>query len=167
MAGQILGVYFKSIIGTMLASTTELLFPEHRRRIAEMQDDLWYPWEDYVQMTNDLHARLSDASLQAIGQATTVKTLPLNKAAGFDSVERVFRRFEALSADVIRGVPPEESLHTVSFTEDSAVLEGQTRLPIPLLLGFFRGILIGFGRVLLSEEVTQDGSTTRITLKWS
>jgi hypothetical protein len=167
MAGQILGVFFKSIIGTMLTSTTAMLFPEHRKRIAEMRDEQWYEWDEYVQVMRDLHARLSDSSLRTVAQASIVKTLPLHKAAGFDSLERVFSDFDALSKSVVRDLPPEESIRTVSFTPDSAVLEVDTRLPIPLLSGFFQGILLSFGRVLLSEKVTKHGPTTRFTLKWS
>ncbi len=167
MAGQILGVYFKSIIGSMLASTAASLFPEHRKRIAQMRDEVWYPWEEYVRMMQDLHARLPDSALRSVGQASTVKTMPLQKAAGFDSLERVFSNFGALSSDVVRGVPPEQIIRTVSFTDDSAVLEVDTLLPIPLLSGFFQGLLMAFGRVLISEEVTKHGATTRFTLKWS
>jgi hypothetical protein len=167
MAGQILGIYFKSIIGSMLASTAEALFPQVRKRIAEMKDDAWYPWDEYVRMANELHGRLSDSSLKTVGQASIVKTIALQKAAGYDSLEKVFSDFDAISRDVVREVPPEESIRTVSFTQDSAVLEVDTRLPAPLLLGFFRGFLTSFGRVLLSEEVTRHGTTTRFTLKWS
>jgi hypothetical protein len=167
MAGQILGVYFKSILGSMLASTSAELFPEHTRRVAEMRDEQWYEWDEYVRVMLDLHARLSDSSLRVLAQASMVKTLPLLKTAGFDTLERVFSDFDGPSRDVVRGVPAEESIRTVSFTEDSAVLESNTRLPIPLLSGFFRGILLGFGRVLLSEEVKKHGPTLRFTLKWS
>jgi hypothetical protein len=167
MAGQLLGVYFKSIIGSMLESTTASLFPEHRQRIAEMQDEQWYEYDEYVRMAQDLHARLSDSSLRTLAQATLMKVMPRFKAAGFDSLERVFGDFDALSRGAVRGLPPEESVRTVSFTQDSAVLEGNTRLPIPLLSGFFQGFLLAFGRVLLTAEVTRNGPTTRFTLKWS
>jgi hypothetical protein len=167
MAGQILGIYFKSIIGSMLASITASLFPEHRERIAQMKDDQYYPWDEYVRMMQDLHAKLSDSSLRAVAQASIVKLSPLHHAAGFNTLERVFGDFDTFSHDVISGLPPEESIRTVSFTPNSVVLEVDTRLPIPVLSGFFQGLLTGFGRVLLSEEVTRRGPTTRFKLKWS
>lgn len=167
MAGQILGIYFKSIIGSMLASTTAALFPEHRERIAQMRDDQLYPWAEYVRMMNDLHARLSDSSLRAVAQASILKLMPLHRAAGFDSLERVFGDFEAFSHDVISGLPPTEAIRTVSFTRNTVVLEVDTCLPVPVLSGFFVGFLTSFGRVLLSEQVSREGPTTRFTLKWS
>jgi hypothetical protein len=132
-----------------------------------MRDDQHYPWEEYVRMMHDLHARLSDSSLRAVAQASIVKLLPLHRAAGFNTLERIFGDFEAFSHDVVSGLPCAESIRTVSFSPDSVVLEVDTRLPIPLLSGFFQGFLSGFGRVLLSEQVTRHESTTRFTLKWS
>jgi len=167
MAGQILGIYFKSIIGSMLASTTASLFPEHRERIARMQDDQLYPWAEYVRMMHDLHARLSAPSLRAVAQASIVKLMPLHRAAGFSTLERVFGDFGTFSHDVVSGLPTAEAIRTVSFDPHTVVLEVDTCLPVPVLSGFFQGLLSSFGRVLLSEEVTQHGPTTRFTLKWS
>ncbi len=167
MAGQILGIYFKSIIGSMLASTTASLFPEHRERISQMRDDLYYPWEEYVRMLNDMHARLSDSSLRAVAQASITKLMPLHRAAGFNTLERIFGDFDAFSHDVVSGLPSTEAIRTVAFAPDSVVLEVDTCLPVPVLSGFFQGLLSGFGRVLLSEQVTKHGPTTRFTLKWS
>jgi hypothetical protein len=167
MAGQILGIYFKSIIGSMLASTAASLFPEHRERIAQMQDDQPYAWDEYVRMMQDLHARLSDSSLRAVAQASIMKLMPLHRAAGFSTLERVFGDFGTFSHDVVSGLPPTEAIRTVSFTPQTVVLEVETCLPTPVLSGFFQGLLTSFGRVLLSEEVTRHGPTTRFTLKWS
>lgn len=164
MAGQLLGVYFKSVIGSMLGASTAQFFPQHRKRIGEMRDDVWYPWEEYVAMAQDLHAKLGDQTLTAIGHASVVKTLPLNKAAGFDSLEKVFRDFDALTRDVVRDVPPAEVLRTVVFTDNTVVLEGNTRLPPSMLIGVFRGFLFGFGKVVTHEQVEHRGTTVRFTL---
>lgn len=166
MAGQILGAYFKAVLGAMLGATASVLFPQHRKRINEMSDQAWYPWDDYVQMANDLHARLGDVTISALGQQSVEQTLPLNKAAGFDSLDKVFRDFDALAKNVVKDVPPSESIRTVSFTKGLVVLESDTRLPPALLTGVFRGFLLGFGKVVTSESVERTGNTVRFTLKW-
>ena len=164
MAGQLLGAYFKAVIGSMLGATTALLFPQQRKRIDAMRDDTWYDWDEYVKMAAELHAKLGDPTLIAIGQTSVLQTLPLNKAAGFDTLEKVFGNFDALTRDVVRDVPAAESIRTLSFTRDKVVLESDTRLPPALLTGVFRGFLLGFGKIVTTEQVDRRGATVRFTL---
>ncbi len=166
MAGQILGAYFKAVIGSMLNATATLLFPKHRKRLDELKDDAWYPIEEYNQMMADLHAKLGDSTMSALGQASIQKTFHLTKANGFDTLEKAFGNFNALSAGVVRDMPHHELVHTVSFTKDSAVLECGARLPPSLMLGYFRGMLFGFGKLVTSESAERRGNTVRFTLKW-
>lgn len=164
MAGQLLGAYFKAVIGSMLGASTTLLFPQQRKRIDSMRDDAWYEWDEYVAMAAEFHAKLGDLTLGAIGQSSALKTLPLSQAAGFDTLEKVFGNFDALTREVVRALPPAESIRTVLFTRDQVVLESDTRLPPALLTGVFRGFLLGFGKVVTTEQVERRGSTVRFTL---
>ncbi|MCP3135922.1 hypothetical protein [Pyxidicoccus xibeiensis] len=166
MAGEILGAYVKAVMSSMLSSTATLLFPQHRKRIDEMQNDVWYPLDEYVQMVNDLHAKLGDATMTALGQASITKTFQLTKAAGLDTLDKVFKDFSVTSKDVVRNGPPGDVVHTVSFTKDTVVLESETRLPPSLLIGYFRGLMFGFGKVVTNESVERKGSHVRFTLKY-
>ncbi|WP_147450991.1 hypothetical protein [Corallococcus llansteffanensis] len=164
MAGQLLGAYFKAVIGSMLGASTALLFPQQRKRIDAMRDDVWYEWDEYVKVVGEFHAKLGDQTLAAIGQTSALQTLPLSKAAGFDSLEKIFGNFEALTRDVVRDVPAAELIRTISFTRDRVVLECDTRVPPALLTGVFRGFLLGFGKIVTTEQVERRGATVRFTL---
>ena len=144
-AGLILGAYFKAVMGSLLGASAALLFPQHRKRIAEMQDDAWYSMDEYAQMANDLHAKLGDVTMAAIAQASVQKTFKYTHAAGFDTLEKVFGNFDALSRDVVRDRPANESFVTVSLTKSSVVMECGKRGPPAMFLGVFRGKLLEFG----------------------
>jgi hypothetical protein len=166
MAAQILGAYFKAVIGSMLSSTATLLFPQHRKRLDEMRDDVWYPMDEYVRMINDLHAKLGDNTMTALGQASIQKTIHLTKAAGFDTLEKIFSNFDALSAAVVKDRAPHETVRTVSIGKDTAVLESGARIPPSLMMGYFRGMLFAFGKLVTHQEVERKGDIVRFTLKW-
>jgi hypothetical protein len=166
MAAQILGAYFKAVIGSMLSSSATLLFPQHSKRLEEMRDDAWYPMDEYVRMIQDLHAKLGDNTMTALGQASIQKTIHLTKANGFDTLEKIFKDFNALSAGVVKDVAPHESVHTVSMGKDTVVLESAARIPPSLLVGYFRGMLFAFGKLVTHQEIERKGDTVRFTLKW-
>ncbi|NMO16914.1 hypothetical protein HPC49_19615 [Pyxidicoccus fallax] len=164
MAGQILGIHFKATIGSMLGTTTTLLFPQHRKRIDEMRDDVWYEWDEYVRMAGDFHAKLGDGTISAIGQSLGLNTVSLLTSAGFETLEKLFGDCNAMSRHTVRGLPDAESIRTVRLSRDSVVLESDTRLPPPLLAGLFRGFLLSFGKVVTSEKVERKGNTVRFSL---
>jgi hypothetical protein len=131
-----------------------------------MRDDTWYAWEDYVRMAGELQAALGDRAVEAIAQRSAMRTLPLARSMGFDSVEKVFGNFDALLRGMVRELPPSDSTHTVSFMPLAAELETQSRLPTSLLLGTFRGLLMGFGKIVTEVKVTTRGGMRRFSLRW-
>jgi hypothetical protein len=164
MSGEIQGAWFKAILGSMTAASSR--FPQHQQRINSMRDDTWYAWEDYVHMTGELHAALGDRAVEAISQRSAMRTLPLARALGFDSVEKVFGNFDALLRGMVRNLPHADSTRTVSFMPLSAELETQSRLPTAFLLGTCRGLLMGFGKIVTEAKVTTRGGTRRFSLRW-
>ncbi|MBZ4416053.1 hypothetical protein [Myxococcus sp. RHSTA-1-4] len=164
MSGEIQGAWFKAILGSMTAASSR--FPQHQQRINSMRDDTWYAWEDYVRMTGELQVALGDRAVEAIAQRSAMRTLPLARSLGFDSVEKVFGDFDALLRAMVRELPPSDSTRTVSFTPLAAELESHSRLPSALLLGTFRGFLMGFGKIVTEAKVTHRGGTRRFSLKW-
>ncbi|NMO14460.1 hypothetical protein HPC49_06410 [Pyxidicoccus fallax] len=164
MSGEIQGAWFKAILGSMTAASSR--FPQQQQRINSMRDDTWYAWEDYVRMVGELQASLGDRAVEAIAQRSAMRTLPLARALGFDSVEKVFGDFDALLRGMVRALPPSDSTRTVSFMPLSVELESHSRLPSALLLGTFRGLLMGFGKIVTEVKVTQRGGTRRFSLKW-
>jgi hypothetical protein len=122
--------------------------------------------DEYVRMIHELHAKLGDNTMTALGQAAIQKTIHLTRAAGFDTLEKVFSDFNALSASVVKNPAPHEAVRTVSLGQDTVVLESGARIPPSLLLGYFRGILFAFGKLVTHQEVERQGDTVRFTLKW-
>ncbi|WP_164017433.1 hypothetical protein [Pyxidicoccus trucidator] len=164
MSGEIQGAWFKAILGSMTAASSR--FPEHQVRINSMRDDTWYAWEDYVRMAGELQAALGDRAVEAIAQRSAMRMLPLARSVGFDSVEKVFGDFDALVRGMVRGLPATDSTRTVSFMPLTAELETTTRLPNSLLLGTFRGLLMGFGKIVTEAKVTTRGGLRRFSLRW-
>ncbi|MBJ6763419.1 hypothetical protein JGU66_21850 [Myxococcaceae bacterium JPH2] len=164
MAGQIQGAYFKAIIGSMTAASHR--FPQQQQFVNSMRDEAWYDWEDYVRMTSELQTALGDKGMEALAQKSVMRSLPLFRARGIDSVEKVFGGYDALSRDAVRDLPAGESMRTVAFTTTSAELETESRLPSALLLGTFRGFLMGLGKLVTETKVTTRGTTRRFSLKW-
>ncbi|MCP3100693.1 endo-1,4-beta-xylanase [Myxococcus sp. K15C18031901] len=164
MPGEIQGAWFKAIIGSMTAASSR--FPNHQRTINTMRDDQWYAWDDYVHMLEELHAALGDRAVEAIAQRSAMRTLPLARTMGFDSVEKVFGDFGALLRALVRGLPETEHARTVAFMPLAAEVESHSRLPASLLLGTFRGFLMGFGKIVTEAKVTSRHGVHRFSLKW-
>lgn len=164
MSGEIQGAWFKAILGSMTAASSR--FPVHQQNINSMRDDTWYAWEDYVRMMSELHAALGDRAVEAIAQRSAMRTLPLARARGFDSVEKVFGDFDALLRTLVKGLPVADTTRTIAFMPLAAELEGGTRLPAALLLGTFRGFLMGFGKIVTEAKVRERLGARRFSLKW-
>ncbi|NTX11469.1 hypothetical protein HUA74_08715 [Myxococcus sp. CA051A] len=164
MSGEIQGAWFKAILGAMTAASSR--FPAHQRTINSMRDDTWYAWEDYVRMTGELHAALGDRAVEAIAQRSAMRTLPLARAKGFDSVEKVFSDFDLVLRALVKDLPATDSTRTVAFMPLAAELESGSRLPAPLLLGTFRGFLMGFGKIVTEAKMTPRHTVRRYSLKW-
>ncbi len=164
MTGEIQGAWFKAILGSMTAASSR--FPEHQVRINSMRDDTWYAWEDYVRMTGELQVALGDRAVEAIAQRSAMRTLPLARSLGFDSVEKVFGDFDSLLRGMVRELPPSDSTRTVAFMPLAAELETGSRLPSALLVGTFRGLLMGFGKLVTDAKVTSRGGLRRFSVRW-
>jgi hypothetical protein len=164
MSGEIQGAWFKAILGSMTAASSR--FPEQQVRINSMREDTWYAWEDYVRMAGELQAALGDRAVEAIAQRSALRTLPLARALGFDSVEKVFGDFDALLRGMVRELPPTDSTRTVTFLPLAVELETGSRLPSALLLGTCRGLLMGFGKIVTEAKVTSRGGLRRFSLRW-
>ncbi|MBZ4396341.1 hypothetical protein OWM54_26000 [Myxococcus sp. MISCRS1] len=164
MSGEIQGAWFKAILGSMTAAASR--FPTHQRTINGMRDDTWYAWEDYVHIMRELHKSLGDRAVEAIAQRSGMRTLPLARARGFDSVEKVFGDFDSVLRSLVKGLPSTDSARTVAFMPLAAELESGSRLPAPLLLGTFRGFLMGFGKIVTEAKTTPRMGMQRYSLKW-
>ncbi|AGC48566.1 hypothetical protein NVS55_35720 [Myxococcus stipitatus] len=164
MSGEIQGAWFKAIIGSMTAASSR--FPAHQRTINSMQDETWYDWEEYLRMLGELHAALGDRAVEAIAQRSAMRTLPIARARGFDSVEKIFGDFDAVLRSLVRDLPVADSARTVAFMPLAAELESGSRLPAPLLLGTFRGFLMGFGKIVTEAKMTPRHGLRRYSLKW-
>ena len=62
-----------------------------------------------------------------------------------------------MSKDVVRDAPAGDSVRTVTFTKDTVVMESETRLPPPLMVGYFRGLMFGFGKICHQREHRAQG----------
>ncbi len=168
MSGELYGAFFKSILSRMLSS--ELLFPEYHARVAEMQDDVWYPWSEYKEMVNAIAGKLRPFAVRAVGSGLMRDSKPIFEGQGFESADDIFSRWELLMTANVRGIPPEDGAYIVLYEPGHLVIDYSTVQPAALCEGYLRGAAQIFGSAVTSletEEVERDGHPfMRFDLRW-
>ncbi len=169
MTEELYGAFFKAIIGQLIGG--ELLFPEHVEAVEAMDDEQWYPWEDYVRMVGDVAGKLRPATMVHVGAGLMRASKDLFVGQGFANADDIFARWADLLVVNIRGIPPERIAVVVEFAPGRLVIDYSDEQPPPLCEGYLRGAASIFGEIvtsLSSEPVERDGRPyTRFSLTWA
>lgn len=169
MPSQLKGFYFKRVIGGLLG--TEILFPALTKRLAEMSDDEWYDWEEFKGVLKEVAARLSPATMAAVGWRIITQAAPVFKQQGFDSPESILRDFLVLIHANVRDAPLDEVPRTVFFEPGHVVIEAGPAQPMALVKGELQAIVQIYGKVVLSLEANEiqgeKGPIYRFEMRWS
>lgn len=166
--GQILGIHFKSAIGSML--TTRMLFPEVKQTVDAMDDNGWYPWDLYVDMTRKIAAELPAETVISVGKKNIVRAKQHFIAQGFDSTEKILKDWASIFNQNLRGTPREDLIRTVEFEPGRVTIEAGVAHVPQLVEGYMRGFVEIFGNVLTSfssRPIKRDGKDYhRFDMTW-
>ncbi len=145
-SGQILGIHFKSAIGSMLM--TQMLFPEVKETVNAMNEQGWYPWDLYVELTRKIAAELPRETVVSVGKRNIVKAKQHFIDQRFDSTEKILKDWAGIYNQNLRGTPKEDLIRTVEFEPGRVVIEaGNAHVP-QLVEGYMRGFVEIFGNVV-------------------
>lgn len=157
-SGQILGIHFKSAIGSMLM--TQMLFPEVKQTVDAMDDHGWYPWDLYVDLTRKVAAELPVETVVAVGKKNIVKAKQHFIDQRFDSTEKILKDWASIYNQNLRDTPKEDLIRTIEFEPGRVVIEaGNAHVP-QLVEGYMRGFVEIFGNVVttfVARPTRRDG----------
>jgi hypothetical protein len=171
MPGRLPGMFFKLVLSNMTDNANEVLFPQARRRIAEMQPDALYPWDDFTDMMQNVAARLPEGTLVSIGHQIIAQGEDTYRKLGFDTVEKILRDWGALFNSVIQGAPARDLVRTESFQPGQVTIVAGIAQPAGLVEGYLRGVIEIFGHAAVTscevKPVIIGGATyNRLVVSW-
>ena len=172
MPGRLAGRFFKLVVSNMLDNTSAVLFPQARRRIAEMQPDALYPWDDFTDLTQTIAAKLPSSTMVAIGQRIITESRESYLKSGFSSGEQILRDWGALFNGFIHGAPARDLVRTESFAPGRVAVIAGIAQPAALVEGYLRGVLEAYdGATVTNCEVTPliigGANYNRIVVSWT
>lgn len=164
---ELQGIFFKNVIGGMLFATS--LFPEFSRRVQEMNDESWYDWDEFCDMSRRIGERLSPKVLHTLGRKVVHGAKDHFAAQGLNSTENILRQLDTLFMANIRNAPDWQHFRTESYEPGRAVCVSTVPQPVPLIEGYLAGYATMYGHKVtsLSTERIEDRPVThRITITW-
>lgn len=168
MSGKLKGFNFKYVVNSMLAS--ELLFPEYKKKVDDMSDEEWYPWDDYTTIVSTIAEKLGPTVTRAVGVKIVEQGKEDFMKHGFDTSGSILSNFYELASAYLKNVPPVDFVHTRSYEPGKAVMEAGMVLPGKLIEGYLTGIVRMYGNTLKKldySEVEVDGTPLhRYELEW-
>lgn len=168
MSAEVLGSGFKFVVNSLLGA--ELLFPELRLRVEQMDDNAWYDWAEYVQTTRQLAGMLDRSTVVRIGSEIMLAARDHLIAQGFDSPQALLSVWEQVVQANVRGQSPAQEARTLRADAGEAVIEYGDELPPALIEGFLRGAVLAFDRRVERCTVepvrVEDVPRLRCTIRW-
>ena len=146
MPGRILGKGFKSLLQQVIGDP--IVGAEMTRRVHEMSDDGWYPYEEYVEVLRRLEDKLSTRGLAALAFNAAYGEREAIKAAGFDTPEKIFANYAALIGFYTKDLEVGSIPQTLSVGPNHATLEIQDEIPRSFSEGYLRGFVAATGGTL-------------------
>jgi hypothetical protein len=169
MAGMVLGRYFKLVVTPLLHAG--LGCPELEQRLAAIDDEREYPWEEFATTVARAASRVSERELIAIGERIIRASKSEFERWGFDSAESMLTDLDAPFGAMILDPPEHERLTTAKYEPGYAVFRIGVAHPGALLQGYLRGIVEIHGstvHALARHLVHMDGQAYHLLeLRWS
>lgn len=164
MPGQLQGIFFKSVINSLL--TGQILFPDIKERVDAMDPQIWYPWDDYKRMVNAIAERMPPLVVENIGMELITQSKEVFFAQGFTTPAAIFRDYRKVFDLNVRGAPLDEGAWTESFSSGHAVICQGAVQPKPLIHGYFRGFIQMMRCSVVAIETEERGGSYRTSLRW-
>jgi len=148
------GVFLKSVIGSLLSGN--LLFPDYKRRVEEMQDYEWYSWDLYTQMLQDISKKLAPIVVMKVGEKVILSGRDIFvKDQGFDTLEKLLKGYPDMFDKTIVGLPENEKIRLIKYEEGHVVMHYTTRQPKDFNEGVIRGFFKIYDKLLKKFSIQQ------------
>ncbi|HSI06870.1 MAG: hypothetical protein ACAI38_23265 [Myxococcota bacterium] len=151
MPGRLPGLFFKLVVSNMLENTSSVLFPQVRRRIAEMEPEALYPWDDFTDMMQTVAARLPRETLVSIGKRLVSEARESYAKLGFMNLEQILSDWGALFNSFIHGAPARDLVRTESFQPGRVAIVAGIAQPAALIEGYLRGVIEVYGAATVTS----------------
>ena len=172
MPGRLPGLFFKLVVSNMLDNTNVVLFPQVRRRIAEMEPDALYPWDDFTDMMQTVAAKLPRETLVSIGKGIVGQSRDSYAKLGFMSLEQILRDWGAVFNSFIHGAPARDLVRAESFQPGRVSIVAGIAQPAALIEGYLRGVVEVYGAATVTScevkpLIIGGANYNRIVLTWA
>ncbi len=171
MPGRLPGMFFKIVVSSMLDNVDAVLFPQVRRRIADMQSDVMYSWDDYTDMMQTVSAKLPRRTLVEIGRNLITQSRADYDRRGFSTAESILKDWAALFNAFIHGAPARDLVRTESFQPGRVVLVAGVVQPEAIVEGYLRGVIESYTTSTVTSVETMPvviggANYNRIVMTW-
>ena len=136
----IYGRFFKSVINALLMA--DILMPEVKKRIDQMDDDTWYPWDEYIETINHIAAMLTPLTLRKCGINLMKENKEFYNSIGFTKMIHQMGGFEDGFNSSVRDAPEFDAVKVIESGDDYATLRFGAVQPAGLIEGYIRGSAI-------------------------
>jgi hypothetical protein len=169
MPGTIPGRVFKRVISAVVESPNASAVGHLVRRVAEMEPDARYSWDDYTDMMQTLAAKLPADALVDVGHRVIMQGQETIRA-GFTG-EQVMKDWGTLFNSSIHGAPARDLVRTESFESGRVSVVAGVAQPARIVEGYVRGVvdMFGLGQVTSCEitpVIIGGSSYHRLVLQW-
>ncbi|MEM7158056.1 MAG: hypothetical protein AAF799_34765 [Myxococcota bacterium] len=135
--GELRGVFFKSVMGSMLLAKT--LFPRLVEQVETMHDEGWYPWRAYLEALEMLSSQLDDSVMKRAGRRVITNSRSMFMLQGFTSLQKVMSAYASMFDANVRGVPEDHRVGTVSYRSGRVEMTYGAQQPVAISEGYLRG----------------------------
>lgn len=118
---------------------------EMTRRVQEMSDEGWYPFEEYIAVLRRLEDKLSTRGLAALAFNAVFTERETLLAHGFTAPEKLFAKYNENMSMYAKDMDPADQARTIVAEPGHAILEMPDRMPISLTEGYLRGFVAATG----------------------
>lgn len=154
MAGNLYGFFFKSVVNSLLMAN--VLFPDIKQRIAEMQDDKLYPWDEYTGIVNRIAERMSPATLRKCGMNLMRESEAFYRSNGYSSMNDMMSGFDKGFKSSVLGAPAHDGVEVLEFKPGHARLRFGVIQPKALSEGYILGSAEIFSAIIESLQCTDE-----------
>jgi hypothetical protein len=170
MSASVYGRFFKSIVNALLMA--DVLMPDIKRRIDAMEDDTWYPWDEYIEVVSHIAAVLSPLTLRKCGINLMKQNKEFYNSIGFTKMIHQMAGFEEGFNASVKDAPAHDRVKVLESDDGHAVLRFGSAQPAALIEGYLRGSALIYDATITQLEHTllssPDGYTYhQFVVRWT
>ena len=166
MAGDIKGLFFKYLIGSMLEDTAEYFFASTKQKIQGMTDDQWYSWDEFQQVAKEIGDKLGDVTTKGVGKRVIKQSKDVFIAQGYDSLEKLLRGYPEMFNANIQNVPVSQQVALLHYEQGKVEYNYPRGQPRALIEGYFTGFFLIYGTFFTSIDFANKGDYDHVTIRW-